>query len=171
MEKGSLWGLCARINPSSRLDSRPAALLSLLIPSPPLWASRPPKSGVLSLWALRSDLSIFPMSTQKTWGSDGSETKTSGCPSAAGETETTPDLSDGKKGARTLLLLRLEFPLSRFSVKAGVIEFHGWTSNSPLAERRGRPPTSLRGAVFQSGQLFDLPDCLRRFPLFPSGVE
>lgn len=55
MQKGSLSGLCEGINPSSRLDSRPAALFILLIPSsPPLWNSLycrglvPPESGVLT---------------------------------------------------------------------------------------------------------------------------
>lgn len=55
IQNGSLSGYCVRINSSSRLDSRPAALLILLIPSPPLWNSLdcrglvPPKSGVLTL--------------------------------------------------------------------------------------------------------------------------
>lgn len=55
IQNGSLCGSCERINSSSRLDSRPAALLTLLIPSPPLWNSLdcrglvPPKSGVLTL--------------------------------------------------------------------------------------------------------------------------
>lgn len=55
IQNGSLSGYCERINSSSRLDSRPAALLTLLIPSPPLWNSLdcrglvPPKSGVLTL--------------------------------------------------------------------------------------------------------------------------
>lgn len=55
MQKGSLSGLCEGINPSSRLDSRLAALFILLIPSsPPLWNSLycrglvPPESGVLT---------------------------------------------------------------------------------------------------------------------------
>lgn len=55
IQNGSLCGYCERINSSSRLDSRPAALLTLLIPSPPLWNSLdcrglvPLKSGVLTL--------------------------------------------------------------------------------------------------------------------------
>jgi len=50
--KGSLPGHCVRIKSSSRLDSRSAALLILLLPQPTAVDCRglvPPKSGVLTL--------------------------------------------------------------------------------------------------------------------------